>query len=152
MLKDGQRWRLDPSVHPSKKLLNTVDLDSVIRVECVMAPEAQLEDVRNSYIKYIEEDVVQEEEQTVVEVISCISKMCKQTVIEPTEMVKACIGCGKKAGLQKSVEIGRLSQYVGIVVDKSDPATSINYAPDLTLDKFIKGQKAVGQALTTTGL
>jgi hypothetical protein len=40
VLKDGQRWRLDPSVHPSKKLVNTVDLENVIRVECIMAPEA----------------------------------------------------------------------------------------------------------------
>jgi hypothetical protein len=83
VLKDGQRWRLDPSVHPSKKLMNTVDLDNVIRVECVLAPEAQLDDIRTSYINHIEEETQVEVVSDTVDVLSCFSKMYRQMVIEP---------------------------------------------------------------------
>lgn len=100
VLKDGQRWRLDPSVHPSKKLVNTVDLESVIRVECIMAPEAQLDDVRNSYLEYIELDQQKaDEDAAAVDISQCFNTMCKQTILEPEFMTKSCFGCGKKAGL-----------------------------------------------------
>ena len=35
-------------------------------------------------------------------------------------MSKACVGCSKKVGLQKTVEIVRLGPYVAIQVEKND--------------------------------
>jgi len=72
--------------------------------------------------------------------------MYRQQVVEPEQMPKACVGCGKKAGLQKSVEIHKLSQYIGVQVDKSDSKQSINFTPQLNLEKFIRAQKLMGQA------
>lgn len=127
-------------MHPSKKLLNTVDLESVIRVECIMCPEAQLEEGRRNYLDHIETEIVEPEEPKIVELLTCFNNMCKQAIVEPDEMKRKCEGCGKKAGLQKTVEIGKLSQYVGVVVNKSNPKTQVNYPPSLHLDKFIRSR------------
>ena len=65
--------------------------------------------------------------------------MCRQTIVEPLEMNKSCVGCGKKAGLQRSIEIGRLSQYVAVIVDKNEPKQRINYQLRVNLEKYVRG-------------
>lgn len=55
-------------------------------------------------------------------------------------MKEKCAGCGKKAGLQKTVEIGRLSQFVGVQVAKTEATQEINYATSLNLDKYSRGK------------
>jgi hypothetical protein len=49
-----------------------------------MAPEAQLDDVRNSYLEYIEQDQQHaDEDAAAVDISQCFNTMCKQTIVEP---------------------------------------------------------------------
>jgi ubiquitin C-terminal hydrolase len=86
-----------------------------------MAPEAQLEEIKNSYLTYVEQEEEAPESQNAVEISSCFNNMFKQSVVESVDMAKSCVGCGKKQGLQKQVEISKLSHYIGVQIDKANP-------------------------------
>jgi hypothetical protein len=42
-MKDGTRWKLEPNVHQTKKLNLAVDIEQVIRFECIFLPAINLE-------------------------------------------------------------------------------------------------------------
>jgi len=43
IMKDGSRWKLEPNIHQTKKLNLAVDLEQVIRFECIFLPLINLE-------------------------------------------------------------------------------------------------------------
>ena len=64
-------------------------------------------------------------------------------------MQKACVGCSKKSGLQKTVEISRLSPYIAVQVEKADLKQNVNYAVKLNLEKYTRQGQKVVQSLVT---
>lgn len=58
VLKNGTRWKLEPQVHQTKKLNSTVDLENVVRFECILTPSANLDAENANYKTEISRDIV----------------------------------------------------------------------------------------------
>lgn len=49
ILKDGTRWKLDPAAFQTKKLNLTVDIENIMRFECIFMPKIELETQLKEY-------------------------------------------------------------------------------------------------------
>ena len=77
VLRDGTRWKLEPKVHQSKKLNTTVDLEQVVRFECLLSGEANLEAENENYKAEIYKELVPLEQRGMLELDQCFNTLCK---------------------------------------------------------------------------
>ena len=58
VMKDGTRWKIEPHLHSSKKLMATVDLDQVVRFECIFLEQINLDAERQNNLIEINRELV----------------------------------------------------------------------------------------------
>jgi len=80
VLKDGTRWKIEPQVHMTKKHL-TVDLDKVVRFECILTKEANLEAENANYKEEISKELHPLESRGMIELENCFKNLCKQSIL-----------------------------------------------------------------------
>ena len=71
VLKDGTRWKLEPQVHQTKKLNATVDLEKVVRFECILTAEANLDAENSNYKAEISRELISMEQKGFTELEHC---------------------------------------------------------------------------------
>lgn len=49
VMKDGTRYRLDPQCNQSRKLNTVIDLAQILRFECILTDEANLDHENDNY-------------------------------------------------------------------------------------------------------
>lgn len=116
VLKDGTRWKLDPTLHQTKKLMATVDIENVMRFECIFTSKVNLEIEQSTNLLEIEKVLVPLEEQGLKSIDDCFSNLTKVTMVDSDSQLYQCKGCNIKAGMQKCTEIQKLSSYLALAV------------------------------------
>jgi hypothetical protein len=77
VLKDGTRWKIEPHLHSSKKLMATVDLDQVVRFECIFQSSIKLDQERQNNLAEINRELVPADEKSLRTVDECFSNLVK---------------------------------------------------------------------------
>ena len=56
--KDGTRWKLDPASFQTKKLNMTVDIENILRFECIFLPTIELDNQLKVYTEEVNRELV----------------------------------------------------------------------------------------------
>jgi hypothetical protein len=62
ILKDGTRWKLDAATCQTRKLNQAVDVDNIVRYECIFMPSIDLKPHLAKFLAEVDKEVVSVQE------------------------------------------------------------------------------------------
>ena len=74
----------------------TVDLEKVVRFECILTDEANLDSENASYKAEISRELITMEQKGMNELEDCFKNLCKQSILTSEEMTSPCKGCHQR--------------------------------------------------------